>query len=105
MTTSLDDVLEISIPPSTAFILVNGTTGPTKGKALVHLRANVSDQDTQMSPVFTNPWVSVETVFFAPLDPSLKYNLTITPQAVNSSSAVSFPNGIGIHSVTFWGQG
>ncbi|KAL1412106.1 hypothetical protein Q8F55_003105 [Vanrija albida] len=105
VTTTLTDEFGMAIPRGTAFIVVNGTTGPTKGWARISLK-HEGLGTTVREPVLTNPWISVETIFWAPLDPSLQHNLTIVP--ITGPANVTkgrYSNGIGLHSVTLYAAG
>lgn len=93
------------IPRGTAFIVVNGTTGPTKGVAQIVLKPDNSVA-TFREAVLTNPWVSVETIFWAPLNPSVQYNMSIVPLVgLSNITSGNYSNGVGLHSVTLYAAG
>lgn len=108
VTSSLADKLYANIPRGTAFIVINGTTGPTKGQALVQVAAEAPAKGMALEVVLTNPWVSLETIFMAPLDPERQYNVTISPilgPDTGTLTTNTYPNGVGLHSITLYSGG
>lgn len=89
-----DAVLTAKLPPSTTFLILNGTTGPDYDKLYVNLHPAPPLTPKSYSYITTrDKWVSKSILYFTPLDPTFNYTLTLAP-AINSS--------VSLHSLTLY---
>lgn len=86
--------LSVTLPPKTSYIVINGTTGPAWDKLYINLSPAPPLNPVSFAWVTTrNKWVADSIVYAMPLDPRVRYNLSMAP-ALNSSVA--------LHSVTLY---
>ncbi|KAL1412107.1 hypothetical protein Q8F55_003106 [Vanrija albida] len=99
------------VPLGTSYLILNATTGPDKWWVLVTLAPEPPGTKVQVEVQMYNPWVSLENIFRAPLDPTLNYNLTIIPRTeagnrtyIGEGIQPETP-GVGAHSVELFFAG
>ncbi|WOO80225.1 uncharacterized protein LOC62_03G003737 [Vanrija pseudolonga] len=100
----------LPVPLGTNYVIVNGTTGPDKWWAVVYLVPEEPGVDVIRTVMLYNPWVSVQTILQAPLDPTLKYNLTIVPATDQFDTKLNMSRGfdpasVSLHSIQFFSAG
>ncbi|BEJ17670.1 hypothetical protein CspHIS471_0610710 [Cutaneotrichosporon sp. HIS471] len=95
---------EIPIPNGVSFIMINGTTGPGRTKLQAQILPlppshNTSTSDgTESFNSANNSWATDTILYLRELDPTVQYNLTLSPFPTTSNETAT----VGIHSITYW---
>lgn len=105
-----DSKVGLPLPLGTTYVIVNATTGPDKWWAEVFLTPERPGVQVIRTAMLNNPWVSVQTIFQAPLDPTLNYNLTILPTTDQYDNVINTTKGfdpayVSLHSIQFFYAG
>ncbi|BEI80775.1 hypothetical protein CcaverHIS002_0113040 [Cutaneotrichosporon cavernicola] len=95
---------EIPIPNGVSFIMINGTTGPGRTKLQAQILPLPPSQNTSTSDgtesfnSANNSWATDTILYLRELDPTVRYNLTLSPFPTTSNETAT----VGIHSITYW---
>lgn len=91
----LQEIL-VPVPANTSFVMINGTTGPDRDLLSVAYSVDPPEQASVFYGVnATTKWVTPGILYWAPLDPTVQYNLTLSGNQVTAAN-------ISLHSVTFY---
>lgn len=83
-----DSTVSTILPSNSSWVEVDGMVGPGYGVATLVLDPPPPDSPSSLSLSTNSSWLAMDTFLAVPLDPSVRYNLTISTSDASAGAGV-----------------